>query len=230
MTPRPIGSSVVIMSELLDTANIDRELADRPSWRRFDRALSARYQAPDFPAAIELVRLVATAAERADHHPDMDIRWRTVGFVLSTHSAGGITGKDLALAAEIDAAAQQVGAVSAGVSPQNVEIAVDTQDAGAVRPFWAAAFAAEPIQMPDGAIDLQPAAGGPRIWFQPMAEPRPGRNRLHVDVYVPVDQVQDRIRAVLAAGGRLVTEQFAPSWWVLADRDGNEICICVPDE
>ncbi len=56
-----------------------------------------------FMGAIELVGLVAIAAEEMDHHPDMDIRWRTVTFVLSTHSAGTITDLDFQLAQRIDA-------------------------------------------------------------------------------------------------------------------------------
>ena len=54
---------------------------------------------------------------------------------------------------------------------------------------------------------------------------RTGRNRLHVDVSVPHDQAEARIAAALAAGGRLVTDQNAPTWWVLADAEGNEACV-----
>ncbi len=58
---------------------------------------------PGFLDGIEAVRRVAERAEAADHHPDIDIRWRTVTFVLVTHSEGGITDKDVAMAREIDA-------------------------------------------------------------------------------------------------------------------------------
>jgi 4a-hydroxytetrahydrobiopterin dehydratase len=218
------------MTDLLNNQQILDGLAGLPEWRRFDRALRARYQAPSFPAAIELVRAVAESAERADHHPDIDVRWRTVTFELSTHSAGGITALDLAMAGTIHSSAGQVGAVPAGVHPMRVEIAVDTLDPSRIRPFWAAALSAEPMTMPDGSVDLLPADGGPRIWFQTMASDRPGRNRLHIDVYVPHEDIDDRLRTALAAGGRMVTEEFAPSWWVLADADGNEVCLCLPDE
>lgn len=63
------------------------------------------YQAEDFPGAIHLVNVVAVLAESARHHPDIDIRWRTVTFTLSTHDAGGkVTVADLELAAQINAA------------------------------------------------------------------------------------------------------------------------------
>ena len=58
-----------------------------------------------------------------------------------------------------------------------------------------------------------------------MDVPRPQRNRIHINLYVPYDQAEPRIRAALAAGGHIVTDQFAPSWWVLADSEGNEVCV-----
>ena len=59
-------------------------------------------EAGSFLEGIELVRRVAEAAEASDHHPDIDIRWRTVTFRLSTHSEGGLTDKDLVMAGTID--------------------------------------------------------------------------------------------------------------------------------
>ena len=59
-----------------------------------------------------------------------------------------------------------------------------------------------------------------------MDAPRPQRNRIHIDVTVAHDEAEDRIAAALAAGGRLLTDQYAPSFWVLADAEGNEACIC----
>ena len=59
-----------------------------------------------------------------------------------------------------------------------------------------------------------------------MEEPRTDRDRFHIDVTVPHDVARERIASALAAGGSLVTDHFAPSWWVLADPDGNEACVC----
>jgi 4a-hydroxytetrahydrobiopterin dehydratase len=58
-----------------------------------------------------------------------------------------------------------------------------------------------------------------------MDAPRPQRNRIHIDVWVPHDQAEARVAAAIAAGGRLVTDKHAPSWWVLADAEGNEACV-----
>lgn len=87
---------------LLSDSQLSDGLAALPDWTRSGDAISRTVDAPTFPDAIELVRAVADAAETAQHHPDIDIRWRKVTFVLSTHSDGGLTEKDLALAATID--------------------------------------------------------------------------------------------------------------------------------
>src|SRR6266511_1694559 len=63
-------------------------------------------------------------------------------------------------------------------------------------------------------------------WFQPMDAPRPQRNRIHIDVWVPHDQADVRVAAAIAAGGHLVTDRYAPSWWTLADTEGNEADVC----
>jgi 4a-hydroxytetrahydrobiopterin dehydratase len=74
-----------------------------PGWSRAGDEIEKRFELPSFPDAIAFVTRVGFLAERADHHPDLDVRWRTVRVALSTHSEGGITEKDLSLAAEIDA-------------------------------------------------------------------------------------------------------------------------------
>ena len=70
---------------------------------------------------------------------------------------------------------------------------------------------------------VDPRGRGPSFCFQPMDAPRPQRNRVHIDVWVPHDQAEARVAAVLAAGGRLVSDEHAPEWWTLADAEGNEV-------
>ena len=98
------------MSELLTDEEITRQLADLPGWSRDGDTIRAGYEAPDFPAGIRLVQEVALVAESMDHHPDIDIRWRTVSFALSTHSEGGLTQLDVELAHRIAAEAARLGA------------------------------------------------------------------------------------------------------------------------
>jgi 4a-hydroxytetrahydrobiopterin dehydratase len=64
------------------------------------------------------------------------------------------------------------------------------------------------------------------FWFQQMDAPRRQRNRIHLDIDVPNDVVDDRIQAVLAAGGTMVNDTWARAFWVLADPEGNEACLC----
>jgi 4a-hydroxytetrahydrobiopterin dehydratase len=58
-----------------------------------------------------------------------------------------------------------------------------------------------------------------------MGTPRPQRDRIHLDVWVPEEQAQARVSAAIAAGGGLLSEEHAPSWWVLADAEGSEACV-----
>jgi 4a-hydroxytetrahydrobiopterin dehydratase len=82
----------------------------------------------------------------------------------------------------------------------------------------------------DGEIELvDPRGRGPKLWFQQMDPPRTDRNRIHIDVYVPPAETEARVEAILEAGGTLMTDDFAPDWWVLADVDGNELCICAAE-
>ncbi len=72
---------------------------------------------------------------------------------------------------------------------------------------------------------IDPHAQGPPFWFQQMDAPRPQRNRIHIDVYVPHDQAEARVAAAIAAGGHLVSDEHAPEWWTLADAEGNEVDV-----
>lgn len=87
---------------LLSDSEVAAGLRELPAWTRTGDSISRTVEAPSFLAGIDLVRRVADSAERVSHHPDIDIRWRRVTFTLSTHSEGGLTRKDLALAGQID--------------------------------------------------------------------------------------------------------------------------------
>jgi 4a-hydroxytetrahydrobiopterin dehydratase len=154
-----------------------------------------------------------------------------VTFTLSTHSAGGVTQLDVELAHQILQSAASVGALTLPPA-ERVEIALDVADAERVRPFWAAALGyREQADPAETEVELTPRDGrGPVLWFQSTAADDPRlrvRSRFHLDVHVPRDQVQARLAACLDAGGRLVSDAHAPSWWVLADPEGNEVCLCI---
>jgi 4a-hydroxytetrahydrobiopterin dehydratase len=91
------------MADLLTDDQLDEALRTTlTGWQVEDGLLVRSIEAADFLSGIRLVDAVAVAAEERDHHPDIDVRWTTVTFRLATHSEGGLTSKDLDLAAEID--------------------------------------------------------------------------------------------------------------------------------
>jgi len=219
------------MPRLLDVAERDRQLADLPGVATGAAGcLTIAVRAPSFADAVRLVDRVAAEAETMDHHPDFGLSWRTVTFTLTTHSARGVTRFDVELAHRILAAAAEIGAETLPPA-ERVEIVLDCLDAAAVRPFWAAGLGYRDHAPLAGGTELHdPAGRGPVLWFQAMDAPRPGppdiRGRFHLDVYVPDAEAPRRVRACLDSGGRLVTDAYAPSWWILADPEGNELCIC----
>ncbi|WP_436787550.1 4a-hydroxytetrahydrobiopterin dehydratase [Yinghuangia sp. YIM S10712] len=95
------------MPEILDEAAVLAAIAALDGWSGDVEQIRRTVQAPDFPTAIRIVDVVAVAAENMNHHPDIDIRWRTLHFTLSTHDAGGVTALDIELAKNIDAIVKQ---------------------------------------------------------------------------------------------------------------------------
>ncbi|HEY8018643.1 MAG TPA: VOC family protein, partial [Actinomycetota bacterium] len=95
-----------------------------------------------------------------------------------------------------------------------------------VMPFWRAVLGYEPRpDSPDEDL-VDPRDRGPAFWFEGMDEPRSdGGGAIHLGIWVPYEQAEARVAAALAAGGRMVRDEFAPAWWTLADPAGNEADI-----
>jgi 4a-hydroxytetrahydrobiopterin dehydratase len=198
-------------------------LADLDDWRYVLASIQAEFTFPSYGTAGTFVAAVASAADRAVHHPDIALRYPgTARVTLRTHAAGAVTSLDVELARSISAMARAADATP-GAAGQAVEIAIDTMDADRIRPFWAAVLG---YVEADEVTVIDPKRLGPSVWFQTMTEPRLERQRFHLDVSVPHDEADDRVAAALAAGGRLVSAANARSWWILADADGNEACVC----
>ena len=213
--------------ERVAAADVDAALERGDAFRLVLGTLQATFRAESFGAAAAFASAVATAADVADHHPDIDIRYPDrVHVTLTTHHEGGVTAHDVELANRIEAIASAVGvapiAATDGLA-QSTELCIDTMDADAIRPFWAAVF--DYVVAADGSL-FDPRRRGWPIWFQQMDEPRTERNRFHVDISVAHDVAEDRLAAALAAGGTLVSDRRAKAFWILADADGNEACIC----
>lgn len=189
-------------------------------WRVLWSVAFALYRTADFATGVRLVAEIGRLAEAAGHHPDLNLRATVLEVRLVTKERWSLTETDLQLAQQIAAAAAALGVRADPGSTRTWEIALDALDVDKVRAFWCAVLGYETagdtdISDPDGLY--------PPIYVQQMDVMRKGRNRIHVDVGVPHDQAEARVAAALAAGGTLVTDQYAPMHWTLADPEGNEV-------
>ena len=180
-------------------------------WRLLLRRLEATFRAGSLAEAAAFVQQVAAETEA-----DLDLR--PPGLVRVVLPAA-----DVGSAEAISRLAAGAGLASEPLAAMATEVAIDAMDIPAVLPFWRAVLG----YVDDGEDAIaDPLRIGPTYWFQQMDERRPQRNRIHLDVTVPHDVAGARIAAALAAGGRLVSDRAAKAFWILADPEGNEACIC----
>jgi 4a-hydroxytetrahydrobiopterin dehydratase len=219
---------------------------DPLGWRLILGVAVTHVPVPSLAASVAAATAAVSAvANDGEGHLSLDVHADRVVLRLYTVATGSVTETDLALARHVtDALAARGWHTGPGddvVAPQTIEIAIDALDIALVRPFWQAvtgyvdepgppdlppgSLRSCPPDLPPGSL-LDPLRRGPAIWFQQMDAPRPQRNRIHVDVDVPPEQAQARIAAALAAGGTLLADDAAPAFWVLADPEGNEACVC----
>jgi 4a-hydroxytetrahydrobiopterin dehydratase len=190
-------------------------------WRVLFVGAYAHFNSESFAEGLALVNAIGALAEAADHHPDVDLRYKGVTVHLVSHDVGSLSRRDVRLAQQISAAARDLGIAADPAGVQDLQFTIDV-GGPAVRPFWQAVLG----YRDGGEEDLvDPHSRGPSIRFQPTNEPRTERNRVHVDLAVPHDQAEARITAAVAAGGRVVSDRFAPGWWTLADPEGTEVDI-----
>jgi 4a-hydroxytetrahydrobiopterin dehydratase len=191
-------------------------------WVPLANSLRTRIRSGDFATGLALVDAIGRAAEEMNHHPDLDLRYPHLDVRLTSHDENGVTERDVRLARIISGLAADAGLAPTAHGVSEFEWALDTPALAAVLPFWGAVLA----MTSDAGDDLRDPAGTlPSIWFQESGSEEP-RQRWHPDVWVDPAEVQPRIDAALAAGGTLVSDAEAPSFWVLADPEGNKVCLC----
>lgn len=195
-----------------------------PGWRLLQGRMHLTVATADFASAMALVDRIGALAEDQQHHPDIELRWGRVHVATSSHDVGGISERDVTLGRAVSAVVEEMGLTPEEHRLTVAEVAIDAMDIPALLPFWAAVLGYDPGK--DGVDLTDPDGLGPDFWFQQMDAPREQRNRIHVDVHVAHDEAQARMAKALEAGGRLVSDSEAPSFWVLADPEGNEACIC----
>jgi 4a-hydroxytetrahydrobiopterin dehydratase len=205
-------------------------------WRYLLGSLNAAVPVSSIAEAAGLAaEVVAVCGVHADEHLRLDVRPDRLEIRVQTRALGGVTTDDVEVVRAVAGALADRGAAPAGSTSaaldrpvQALELAVDALDIPAVRPFWQAVLALEDDPAdPDPAGALRDPVGQlPTVWFQQMDAPRPERNRIHLDITVSHDEGAARVRAALDAGGRLVSDAAARAFWVLADVEGNEVCVC----
>jgi 4a-hydroxytetrahydrobiopterin dehydratase len=209
------------------TADEVRE-AGLDDWRHLLTGIRARFRTGDFATGLALVDRIGAAAEEAAHHPDISLTYPEVIVTLSSHDVGGITSRDLDLARVISGFAAEAGATADVSGLTQLEPGLDTSAPEGLGEFYAALLGGE---VRDGE-PVDASGQVPGLWFQkgergesdlPAQDPE---QRWHLDVWVPHDEGERRVQAVLDAGGTLVSDAEAPSFWVVADADGNRSCIC----
>lgn len=143
-----------------------------------------------------------------------------------TNDYCGMTLRHVDLARQISAVARDLNLSADPSAVQSLLVIPGATVTAEVMPFWRALLGYEPRPgSPDEDL-VDPRSRGPSFWFERMHEPRAdGGGAIHVAIWVPYEQAEARIVAALAAGGRMVRDQFAPSWWTLADAAGNEADI-----
>ena len=189
---------------------------------------TAYFRTPSFATSAKLVQAISALAGVDDERPAVDVRHDgvTVRMITFTKEYAGMTQRHVELARQISAAARTLGLSADPSSVQTLSIIPGATSRAEVMPFWRAALGYEP-RVDSPAEDLVDAHDrGPAFWFEQMDAPRAdGGGAIHVCIWVPYEQAQARIAAALAAGGRVVRDEFAPSWWTLADAAGNEADI-----
>jgi 4a-hydroxytetrahydrobiopterin dehydratase len=209
-----------------------RQIADEAldGWAYLVGGLQTRIRTGDFATGLTIVNAIGTAAEEMDHHPDLTLTYPHLDVRLTSHDTGGVTERDIRLARRISAIAADAGRSTEMATVSRFELGLDTPAYAGVLPFWGAVLAMEKVVTPDGDEELgDPYGVVPAIWFQRSGAEEP-RQRWHPDVWVDPAQVQPRIDAAIAAGGTLVSDTSAPSFWVLADPEGNRVCLCTWQE
>lgn len=200
-----------------------------PDWRKLAQPLAARYRTGDAVSGAAFVTAVAQASVSAGHDvPEIRLGRGVVDISLYGVDAAGarwVTRQDLELARVITGVAREHGLGAAPDEVTQVEIALDTADDTLAGPFWAALLTGDAGNtVHDSAFD--PTNRVPSVWFQRTDPHETPRQRWHMDLWLAPESAGPRIRAAVAAGGTVVDDSGAPSYTVLADPEGNRVCVC----
>lgn len=204
------------------------EADDAQDWRVLGDGAQAFFETESFAASASLVQAIGELPGVADHAPAVDIRAGgvTVRLVTTAVDYMGMTDQDVEIARGISSVARSLGLSADPSAVQSFLVIPGASTTAEVMPFWQALLGYD--RRPDSPDEdlVDPHDRSPAFWFEAMDEPRAdGGGAIHVAVWVPYERAEARVAAALAAGGRMVRDEFAPSWWTLADAAGNEADI-----
>lgn len=203
--------------------------ATLPDWRKMAQPLVARYRAGEVVAGGAFVAAVAAASAGAGHDvPEIRLGPGVVDISLfGVDAAGGrwVTPQDLELARVIQELAREHGLTAAPDEVAQVELGLDTADDTVAGPFWAALLTGDAGNTVHDSV-FDPTHRVPAVWFQRTGPHETPRQRWHPDLWLAPESAESRIRAAVAAGGTVVDDSGAPSYTVLADPEGNRVCVC----
>lgn len=197
-------------------------------WRVLGDGAYVHFRTRSFAESARLVQAIGGVRGVDDHPPAVDVRAGGVTVRLISIAADyyGMTDRDAEVARRISAVARDLGLPAVPSALQHLMVIPGAPDRAGVMPFWRAALGYEP--RPDSPDEdmVDPEDRGPAFWIESMDEPRPGGGgAIHIAVWLPHEHAEARVAAALAAGGRIVRDDFAPAWWTLADAAGNEVDI-----
>jgi 4a-hydroxytetrahydrobiopterin dehydratase len=197
-------------------------------WRVLGDGACIFFRTASLAESARLVGAIAALPGVDEHPPAIDLRAGgvTVRMITLTERYAGMTTDDLELARRISAVAREMGLSADPTAVQSLLVIPGAPVVADVMPFWRAVLGYEPrIDSPEEDL-VDPQDRGTPLWLEAMDEPRSdGGGAIHVAVWVPHDQAEQRVAAALAAGGHMVRDDYAPMWWTLADAAGNEADI-----
>ncbi len=189
-------------------------------WRVLYWGARAYFRTGAFATGAAFVAAIAEHAAELGHDPLVELRDDNVAVQVVTVGVG-LSDLDLELARRISRTATEMDLTADPAAVQQLEIAIDASDPEAVGGFWRAALGYVRV---GEAVFVEPNLIGPSLGIRHKKHVGP-RNRIHIDVSVPHDRAQARVDAVIAAGGRLLGDKYAPSYWSLIDVEGNVVDI-----
>ncbi len=215
------------MDTLSNQDIVDADLAD---WRRLTQRLHARFRTGDPAVGADFVAgavRAATDAGLADHlefgltstHVDVRVASRPAGEGLRLRA------DDATLARLVSEVARRHEVTAAPGDVVEVELALDTSDDSRIGPFWAALLTGDAHNVVGDSV-VDPTGRLPSTWFQGTEPHDVPRQRWHLDLWIAPEAAAARIAAAVGAGGTVIDDSEAPSFTVLADPDGNRVCVC----